>query len=166
MSQEMNRRQFVSLTVAAVAATAVCGACCGLAEAAEGGGAGPTSGPSQALAKTPVDVGAKTDYASEGVYDKFNKSHRVLIIRHEGKIYAPTATCTHKNAVLRSKEGIIVCPSHGSRFSLQGTPIKGPAKASLYRYAISLDDKGHIIVDRAKQFAEKDWESEGASIPA
>src|SRR2546423_8451546 len=137
MPDQINRRQFVSLTVAAVAATAVCGACCGLVEAADGPGsaghAGPTSGPSSPLAKTPVDVGAKTDYASDGVYDKFNKSHRVLIIRHDGKIYAPTATCSHKNAVLKNKDGEIVCPSHGSRFSLQGTPTKGPAKGSLFR---------------------------------
>src|SRR5437868_824261 len=168
MSDEMNRRQFVSLGVAAIAATAACGACCGLAHAEEQhsatGGGGPTTGPSSPFAKTPVDVGAKTDYASDGPYDKFNRSHRVLIIRHDGKIYAPTATCTHKNAVLKVKDGALVCPSHGSKFSLEGTHTKGPAKASLYRYAISTNDQGHLIVDRAKQFPEKEWDNEGASI--
>jgi Rieske Fe-S protein len=73
------------------------------------------------------------------------------MVTHEGKIYAPTATCSHKNAVVMLKErprraGL---PAHGSKYSVQGTVTKGPAKVSLYRYGISVDDKGNIIVDRS-----------------
>jgi nitrite reductase/ring-hydroxylating ferredoxin subunit len=158
---ELNRRQFVAF--AASAAACACCATCGIAGAAEKPGSAPASA---AMAKTPVDVGPKTDFATDGITDKFAKSHRVLIVRHEGKIYAPTATCTHKNSALKLKDGELVCPSHGSKYSVQGTPTKGPAKGSLFRYGISVDDKGHIIVNRAKQFAEKQWDDEGASITA
>ena len=32
------------------------------------------------------------------------------------------------------------------------------------KYGISVDDKNRIIVDRAKQFEEKNWEDEGAFL--
>src|SRR5436189_2918600 len=151
MTSEVNRREFVVLTAAVAAAACAC-AHCDLAVAGEAPG-GPT--PPGALEKTPVDVGPKSDYAKDGLIDKFAKSHRILMVTNGGKIYAPTATCTHKNAVVMVKEGELVCRAHGSRYSKEGTVTKGPAKASLYRYGIKVDDKGHIIVDRAKQFSEK-----------
>jgi cytochrome b6-f complex iron-sulfur subunit len=94
----------------------------------------------------------------------------VLVVRHQGKIYAPTATCTHKNCAVKLKENAkkekeIVCPCHGSKFTVQGTSLKGPAKGSLYRYALSVNADGDIIVNKEKQFAEKEWEQEGAYIP-
>jgi Rieske Fe-S protein len=165
---DLNRRQFVITTAAAAAAAACCA--CELVHAAEspagekpsGGGGGGFRGP---LPKGKFDCGPKTDIASDGVVDKFAKKERILIVRDGGKIYAPTATCTHKNCAVKLKQDEIVCPCHGSKFSIQGTSIKGPAKGSLFRYAIKLDDNGHIIVDRDKQFAEKDWGNPEASIP-
>jgi nitrite reductase/ring-hydroxylating ferredoxin subunit len=150
MSQ-MNRRQFV-LTVAATAAAACCAA-----ETAEA---------ARPLPKGPFDCGPKTDYDKDGVTDKFAKKERILVIRHEGKIYAPTATCVHKNCAVKLKGDEIVCPCHGSRYSIEGTSTKGPAKGSLYRYAIKLDGRGHIIVDRDQQFEEKKWDDPAAWIKA
>jgi cytochrome b6-f complex iron-sulfur subunit len=168
-SAEVDRREFVTLATVAAAATAVaaCACTCASAQAAEEGGPpqrGPT--PATALQKTPVDVGPKSDYTSDGVVDKFAKSHRVLVVTNEKKIYAICATCTHKNCATKAKDGAIACPCHGSKFSVQGTPTKGPAKVSLYRFGLSVNDKGNIVVDRAKQFDEKHWDDEGASISA
>src|SRR5918995_978902 len=129
---EINRRKFVILATVAAASTA-CAAC--FAEAAE---APTTAEGKKEEGKPPppnkgtVNIGKKSDYPKDGVSDKFAKSNRVLVVRHEGKIYAPTATCTHKNAALRVKDGVLVCPNHGSRFTIQGTSTKGPAKGSLY----------------------------------
>jgi nitrite reductase/ring-hydroxylating ferredoxin subunit len=162
---EMNRRKFVILATVAAASTA-CAAC--FAEAAD---APTTAEGKKEEGKPPppnkgtVNVGKKTKYAKDGVSDEFAKSNRVLVVRHEGKIYAPTATCTHKNAALKLKDGNIVCPNHGSRFSVQGTSTKGPAKGSLYRYGISVNADGDIIVNKEKQFAEKEWDKEGSYIP-
>jgi nitrite reductase/ring-hydroxylating ferredoxin subunit len=162
-SAEVNRRQFVTLTVAAAAAAAAC--TCGGEFALAGEAPGPT--PKGALEKTPVDVGPKGDYAKDGVIDKFSKSHRVMMVTNGGKIYAFCSTCTHKNCPTKTKDGQeIVCGCHGSKFSVQGTPTKGPAKVALYRLGISVNDKGNIIVDRAKQFDEKHFDDEGSSISA
>lgn len=154
---DLNRRQFVVLAAAATAGACACGT--GVAEAGEP--------PKTKLPTGPFDCGPKTDYASDGVVDKFAKKERILIVRHEGRIYAPTATCTHKNCAVKlnpAKE--IVCPCHGSKFTIQGTSQKGPAKGSLYRCGIKVDDKGNLIVDRDKQFEEKNWEDPGAFIMA
>jgi cytochrome b6-f complex iron-sulfur subunit len=158
----MNRREF------AVVAAAACAACCAVCGSGEVALADEPRQPTPpgALDKTPVDVGPKSDYLKEGIVDKFAKTKRILIITHEGKIYAPTATCSHKNAVvmLKGDPAELVCRAHGSKYSVQGTVTKGPAKVSLYRYGISVDDKGNLIVDRSKQFEEKKWDDPGASI--
>ncbi len=158
---EMNRREFTIAAVAACAAGAACAACGEMAFADEKPKE-PT--PPTALEKTPFDVGPKSEYAKDGIVDKYAKSHRILVVTHEGKIYAPTATCSHKNAVVSLVDKELKCKAHGSRFSVQGTPTKGPAKVALYRYAISVSDKGNIIVDRSKQFEEKKWDDPAASI--
>ena len=164
---EMNRRKFVILATV-TAATTACSACFAPPAHAADAPAGDDTKKQEAKPPPPnkgtVNVGKKDKYAKDGVYDEFAKSNRVLVVRHEGKIYAPTATCTHKNAALRVKDGVITCPNHGSKFSVQGTSTKGPAKGSLYRYALSVDAEGNIIVNKEKQFAEKEWEQEGSFI--
>ena len=168
---ELNRRNFVALTVAA-AATAAC--CCEGAFAADADA--PAEGDKKESGKPPppnkgtVNVGKKTKYDKDGIWDEFAKPNRVLIVRHGGKLYAPTSTCTHKNCSVKLKENAttkekeIVCPCHGSKFTVQGTSLKGPAKGSLYRYALSVNGDGDIIVNKEKQFAEKEWEQEGAFL--
>ena len=154
---DLNRRQFVVLAAAAAAGACACGT-----ESAQAADA-----PKKPLPKGPFDCGPKTGYASDGVIDKFAKKERILIVRHEGRIYAPTATCTHKNCAVKlnpAKE--IVCPCHGSKFTIQGTSLKGPAKGSLYRYAIKVDEKGNLIVDRDVQFEEKNWDDPAAFVTA
>jgi Rieske Fe-S protein len=78
-----------------------------------------------------------------------------------------SATCPHAGCTVAGVEqGTIVCPCHGSRYSIEGTSIKGPAKGSLYRYAIKLDGSGHLIVDRDQQFEEKHWDDQAAWVKA
>src|SRR5690242_13131177 len=102
---EMNRREFVSIT-AAIAAAVCATCCCGGAEAlaaadadAPGDGKAPPAPPSGGGSK--VDAGAVSTYSKDGIWDTFGKSNRVLIVRAGDKIYAPTATCTHKNQLVR-----------------------------------------------------------------
>ncbi len=164
---DLNRRDFVAATAVAVA----CACACELAEAQDTPpspppGGGPGGGAHGPVNKGTIDVGPKADYAKDGITDKWPKADRVMIVRNDGKIYAVNSTCTHKTCATKFKDPDIVCPCHGSKFSVQGTPTKGPAKVSLSRYAISVDDKGHLIVDRDKQFEEKKWDDEGASVKA
>jgi Rieske Fe-S protein len=81
-------------------------------------------------------------------------------------VYAMSSRCTHKGTTVGMKDGKIRCPAHGSVFSEQGTPTGGPAKSALTRFGISLNDKGHLIVDRSKQFSEQQWDDPAAFVNA
>ena len=151
---DINRRDFVRATVA----LACLGCACDVLSAATTAPAGSPSG-----GKT-VDVGPLADFSKDGVSDKWAKNEKFFIIRQDGKLYASSSVCTHRRTILKVKDGEIVCPAHGSHFSGQGVPTKGPAKYPLYRYAISQNDAEHVIVDKSKQFEEKDWENERAFI--
>lgn len=60
-------------------------------------------------------------------------SGKVIIARTDTGFSAVSATCTHKGATLNydDKTKQFACPSHGSRFGLDGSIGKGPAKTPL-----------------------------------
>jgi Rieske Fe-S protein len=131
----MDRRSFIL--------AAACTCACGLASPALG-----ESGPQV------IEIGTPGDYPKDGVYDKYLKSNRILVLRGSGKIIAASAVCTHRSCTLKFVENEIRCPCHGSRFSPQGTVVKGPASEGLKRFAITLAD-GKLKVDPSKIFTEK-----------
>jgi nitrite reductase/ring-hydroxylating ferredoxin subunit len=137
-TQDLNRRQFVVLAASCAAACA-----CGVAVAANDTGT--------------VDIGPATDFPTDGIYDQYIKKSKIVIYRESGQMYASTAVCPHRGAIMTVKGDTVYCPKHGSTFSPEGTVTKGPAEDSLERYAISVDDKKHLIVDKSKTFREKDW---------
>jgi nitrite reductase/ring-hydroxylating ferredoxin subunit len=149
---ELNRREFVMAAAAACACTFACGGSEALAQVTTSAPAGP------------VDAGPVAKFASQGISDALVKTQKVALIRHGDKLYATTAVCSHKNRVLNVKGNQFVCPAHGSIFSVNGTVEKGPAKVSLYRYGITVNADKHVIVDKTKQFEEKDWENPAAFV--
>ena len=152
---EINRREFVA--GAAAVATSVCTMSCLSGRAmADDAPAGSTT----------VDVGPKTDYAKDGMSDKFVMSNHVLIIRENGKIYATTSVCTHRGADVAVQGDILHCPKHGSEFSNAGLVTKGPAKDPLIRHAISVNADGHLIVDTSKKFSQDQWTDAASFIAA
>src|SRR5690349_18339740 len=122
MSEQMNRREFVVLGSAIAAGCALCA--CG-ADVLAAPGDKPAAGGGATGGK--VDIGPMTDYASDGITDKFMRPNKFAVVRNDGKIYACSARCTHKSSPLKVKDGHFACPSHGSEFSPQGTVTKGPA---------------------------------------
>ena len=145
----LNRREFVVIAAAATA----CAAC----------GADDAQAAPQAGAK--VDVGSLADYPADVVSDKFLKApSKLLVVRSGERVYALNGTCTHKSCVVKLKDGAIKCPCHGSAFSAQGTATAGPAKASLFRYKIEQNDKGRLIVDKSKQFGERQWDDPASFV--
>lgn len=137
----MSRRQFVT-----VAATACACMLC----------------PDPLLAATteatgPVAVGALKDFARDGVVDTFARSNGFFLIRQQGRLYASSSACTHKNGLLNLKSEQFVCPKHGSQFTFTGAVAKGPARRSLSRYGISADAQGKVTVDLSQRFEEPDW---------
>ena len=162
---ELNRREFVQLSSAAAVAMAAAGClCCEEVALAEG----PASAPSQGdLPAKFLDVGTVDDYPKDGISDKFAaKPTRVLVVRKGDRIYASSATCTHRACGVKVKMDThqLACPCHGSKFDNNGKPVSGPAKAPLFRHAITLNEQKHLIVDKSKQFGEKEWDNAQAFV--
>ena len=148
MSQ-LNRREFVLAAGAATAALCVLGV--------ESAHAAPSAGT--------LDVGTIADYPNNVISDKFVKPHKLFVIRKGDQIYAASAVCTHKGCVLAPKDAATIkCRCHGSTFSDMGTVTGGPAKSSLFRYAIKLNEQKHLIVDKSKQFAERQWDDPNSFV--
>lgn len=126
----MNRREFVVLSV-----LGVCAAEDVLAEE-----------PSAAF-----DAGPVGDFASDGIFDKFAKPQKFILIRAGSKLTCISAICTHKNCVLKPKDGNLRCPCHGSIFTPAGEVTKGPAKSNLPRYKVTVDAQSHVIVDLSRK---------------
>jgi cytochrome b6-f complex iron-sulfur subunit len=87
----------------------------------------------------------------------FIKEQKVYIVRaKEGYFYAVSAVCTHLGCITgwRPERGIIACPCHGSKFTLKGNVIEGPAPRPLPRFLISMNEQGQIVVDKSKIVSE------------
>jgi Rieske Fe-S protein len=115
----------------------------------------------------PLDLGEVKDFDKDGVFDKFAKSKKILIVRDNGKLYAVSSICTHKACGIKpelAEGGGLKCPCHGSSFSMIGEVKKGPAKQSLAHLAIALDDQKHVTVDTTKKFDQDHWNDDGAVV--
>jgi Rieske Fe-S protein len=108
---------------------------------------------------TIIDVGPQSNYGTDGITTTWAKTNRILIIRHDGRIYASSATCTHKGCVVKANptQTGFACPCHHATYDVAGEVTHGPAKFALERYAISVDSNGHIIVDKSRHFYDDQW---------
>jgi len=113
------------------------------------------SGPSNQAAAKPFDAGSASD-VPQGISEKFAKSDRIFLIREGNKLSAMTATCTHKNQRLRLKDGQVFCAAHGSKFKTDGTLVEGPAERNLTRHGVSIDARGHLLVDKSRSLLPND----------
>ena len=161
MSEEVNsgttngtsRREVLAVLAAA-------GCCCvaGSVASAAPGDRAPPAKPAKS------DLGPVADF-TEGAVDKFSRDKQVIIFRKGDTIVASSSLCTHKSCILKkAADGkALKCPCHQSDFDLDGIPMGGPAKTSLVRYAVSIEND-HLFVDTTKSFVEKDWKKDGASV--
>jgi nitrite reductase/ring-hydroxylating ferredoxin subunit len=146
---DINRREFMA---AAAVATAACAMCAG--HEAEAQTTAPAAG------ATTVDVGAKTDYAADGMSDKFETTNHIIVTRLSGQIFASSSKCTHQGVDVKITGIQLICPKHHSIFQEDGSKApapSGPAKTALPRFAISVDANGHLIVDMSQQFPQAKW---------
>jgi cytochrome b6-f complex iron-sulfur subunit len=154
----MNRREFLRVLTAGSCAGA-CGVSC------TGGGPGGAARDAGGAAPAgPLDIGAASDYARDGAYDRFAEDGEVLLIVGGGRLIATSAICTHRRATLRVKGGEIVCPKHGSRFGPDGRPLNGPARTPLDRYPVSVGPEGRVVVDRSRVLRRAEWEQPGSYV--
>ncbi len=80
-----------------------------------------------------------------------NESFRAYVVRRRDGFSALSAVCTHLGCITRYRpdERIIACPCHGSRFSLEGEVLSGPAPRPLAWLQMALNPRGEIEVDTA-----------------
>ncbi len=162
---EINRRYFL-----AAAATCACPMSCPLARTARAGDDDDDDEPTKGPPPVPIgknNVGTLTDYAKDGVYDKWADTRHFLVVREGKTLFALSSVCSHKAGLLKvDAKGVIQCTKHHSVFSHEGQPTKGPATKSgaLTRHGIALDAKGRVIVDTSDRYLEDDWKKPGAFI--
>src|SRR6516225_9458172 len=114
----MDRREFLLLAAAAVAV--------------------PKAAAGNPAAERLIDAGPLSDYASDGVYDRF---------RDEAKLIALSAYCTHRKCKLRAEsDHSFYCTCHGSTFDPNGKVTEGPAKRDLTALPTIASPRGHLLV--------------------
>ncbi|MFZ4622561.1 MAG: Rieske (2Fe-2S) protein, partial [Bacteroidota bacterium] len=75
-------------------------------------------------------------------FASLNDGEVIIIVRiDEGTFSAFAAQCTHWGAEVNTpKNGVLVCPFHGSRFAEEnGEVIEGPAGSPLKKFAVNWD---------------------------
>lgn len=85
-----------------------------------------------------------------------NVEHRAYVMRLADGFRALSAVCTHLGCITRYQpdRNIIACPCHGSKFTISGDVIAGPAPRPLRWLQMALSMKGDLIVDTAVEVPE------------
>jgi Rieske Fe-S protein len=128
----MNRRKFLILTAATVAA----------------GCRAPDNGnePNATHSERVVDAGPAGNYTADGVYANF-RDLGFFVVRRGDKLFALSAICTHRKCKLAAEpDRSFYCKCHGSTFDPAGHVTEGPAKRDLPVLATFTDDKGQLLV--------------------
>ncbi len=95
------------------------------------------------LAPTPRPDGLSVDLAtlgqdSEAFLQTPDMERPIYLRRNEqGTWTAVLASCTHRGCQPEPVGGRLVCPCHGSEFSLTGEVLQGPADQALRRYDVT-----------------------------
>lgn len=134
-----------ALGAAAAAATGAVAAC---SDPSEGGGAPPSPDPETAPAPSPEESVATVDEVPVGGGVVLAGAAVVLTQPEEGGFRAFSTTCTHEGCpVDEVVGGEIVCPCHGSRFSIaDGSRTAGPATDPLEEYPVTVTGEGGLVV--------------------
>ncbi|MET9615941.1 Rieske (2Fe-2S) protein [Kitasatospora indigofera] len=121
---------------------------CGAAAVLAGGGAlavsgcgSSTSGGSAEAAAGPVEVGPASEVPVGG--GKVFREKKIVVTQPtEGQYKAFSAKCTHAGCIVdQVKNNEILCPCHGSRFSITDGSVQGtgPAPSPLPSYQVAVE---------------------------
>ena len=91
-------------------------------------------------------VSAATLVESGEVFLQSPGMERPVYMRRDGsgEIVALLASCTHRGCQPEPVGDRLVCPCHGSEFSLTGSVLVGPAARPLMRYEVS--EQGEEVI--------------------
>jgi nitrite reductase/ring-hydroxylating ferredoxin subunit len=106
--------------------------------------------------------GAEIAYAlpsADGV--NIDQDNEVILVRSANHIYAFALACPHENTALRwrPKDHRFQCPRHESKYQPDGTFISGRATRNMDRFALRVD--GKVFVDLDRLFRSNQQKSNG-----
>ena len=71
----------------------------------------------------------------------------IICIRNEDKLTILSSRCTHLGCRIdKVSDGKLICPCHGSAFSLEGKPLNGPATRNLKPLEFDIDENTNEII--------------------
>jgi len=114
----------------------------------------PGCGPQTGSPPTgPIPAGNMSALAVGGMLAMSN----VVVARDANGVYAMSAVCTHAGCLLSENSPEISaglsCPCHGSTFDGDGNVTRGPARAALQHYKVTIAADGSITVDGSQPVA-------------
>lgn len=78
----------------------------------------------------------------------------IAVVRERDGIHAISLVCTHLGCLIRPVENDsecgYACPCHGSRFTMAGEVLDGPAPRDLPWYEVYVDLAGDLVVDTSR----------------
>jgi Rieske Fe-S protein len=103
--------------------------------------------PTTHVATQPADAGLVTSFDKDDVYDAF-RDQGFFVIRRDKKLFVLSSICTHKGCKVRVSDDLtFFCKCHHSEFDKDGNVTKGPAKRSLPRLEVMVDERQHVLVN-------------------
>jgi Rieske Fe-S protein len=70
-----------------------------------------------------------------------------VLYRTGNDFTAYSLRCTHLGCTLENGEENYSCPCHGSKFSLDGKVLKGPALDDLAELGIEINEESHLLIN-------------------
>jgi len=77
----------------------------------------------------------------------------VYILRNREGMRALSAICTHLGCIVTETANGFQCPCHGSKFTLDGNVVSGPAPRGLDWLEVEMAPDGNLTVDLDKKVA-------------
>jgi nitrite reductase/ring-hydroxylating ferredoxin subunit len=118
-------------------------AACGGGDEGSSGSSGDASSPASSSASADGSGGSSVSAADVPVGGgMILKDQKVVVTQPaKGDFKAFTAVCTHKGCTVAKVEGgLIMCPCHGSKFSIEdGSRKAGPAQAALASKKVTVE---------------------------
>ena len=114
------------------------------------------------VVKHPADAGLVTSFDKDDVYDTF-RDQGFLVVRRDKQLFVLSSVCTHKGCKVRVADDLtFFCKCHHSEFDKDGNVTKGPAKRSLPRLEVTLDERQHVLVNVPQEVTTQEVKSSGA----
>jgi len=113
-----------------------------------------------------LELGSPEAFAVGSV--TFFALHKAWLVRTSQGFYALQAVCPHLGCQphWQTQQQHFFCPCHGSRFSEQGELQQGPARRSLARFQIFLNQQQQIVInlEQTYQAEQGEWSESGAFL--